>query len=167
MQNSQVKKLPSRNIAPIPKTNPNPNPNTNRGLFSTETIFWSPHNPKTNPELGPNPSLNRGGQFSSGVQLSGYRIGLIRRKLSAMNGRGLTSRLLGYYLFNDTHLEELALYWIQHKNSLKYIMFTQSVKCLKKVIHQKNGKSEWLHHSVIFTAKLELVFVLTFENAFS
>ena len=84
-----------------------------------------------------------------------------------MNGGGLTSRLLGYYLFNDTHLEELALYWIQHKNSLKYIMFTQSVKCLKKVIHQKNGKSEWLLLSVIFTAKLELVFVLTFENAFS
>ena len=46
-------------------------------------------------------------------------------------------------------------------------MFTQSVKCLKKVIHQKNGKSEWLLLSIIFTAKLELVFVLTFENAFS
>ena len=30
-----------------------------------------------------------------------------------------------------------------------------------------NGKNEWLLLSVTFTAKLELVFILTFENAFS
>ena len=31
----------------------------------------------------------------------------------------------------------------------------------------KDGKNEWLLLSVSFTVKLELVFVLTFENAFS
>ena len=30
-----------------------------------------------------------------------------------------------------------------------------------------NSKNEWLPLSVTFTAKLELIFVLTFENAFS
>ena len=30
-----------------------------------------------------------------------------------------------------------------------------------------NSKNEWLLLSVTFTAKLELIFVLTFENAFS
>ena len=34
-------------------------------------------------------------------------------------------------------------------------------------IHQIGSKNEWLLLSVTFTAKLELVFVLTFENAFS
>ena len=37
----------------------------------------------------------------------------------------------------------------------------------EKVIHQIDSKNEWLLLSVTFTAKLELVFVLTFENAFS
>ena len=35
------------------------------------------------------------------------------------------------------------------------------------MIHQVDSKNEWLLLSVTFTAKLELVFVLTFENAFS
>ena len=35
------------------------------------------------------------------------------------------------------------------------------------MIHQKDSKNEWLVLSVTFTAKLELVFVLTLENAFS
>ena len=39
--------------------------------------------------------------------------------------------------------------------------------CLKKVIHQTGSKNEWLLLPVTFTAKLELVFVLTFENTFS
>ena len=34
------------------------------------------------------------------------------------------------------------------------------------MIHQIDSKNEWLLLSVTFTAKLELVFVLTFENAF-
>ena len=38
---------------------------------------------------------------------------------------------------------------------------------LKNVIHQIDSKNEWLLLSVTFTVKLELVFVLTFENAFS
>ena len=40
------------------------------------------------------------------------------------------------------------------------------VRCLKNVI-QVYSKNEWLLLSVTFMAKLELVFVLTFENAFS
>ena len=37
----------------------------------------------------------------------------------------------------------------------------------EKRIHQVDSKNEWLLLSVTFTAKLQLVFVLTFENAFS
>ena len=40
------------------------------------------------------------------------------------------------------------------------------IRCLKNVIHQVDGKNEWLLLSATFKAKLELVFVLTFENAF-
>ena len=36
----------------------------------------------------------------------------------------------------------------------------------ENVIHQIDSKNEWLLLSVTFTAKLELVFVLIFENAF-
>ena len=35
------------------------------------------------------------------------------------------------------------------------------------MIHQIDSKNEWLLLSVTFAAKLELVFVLTFENSFS
>ena len=34
------------------------------------------------------------------------------------------------------------------------------------MIHQVGSKNEWLLLSVTFTGKLELDFVLTFENAF-
>ena len=37
----------------------------------------------------------------------------------------------------------------------------------EKLVHEIDSKNEWLLLQVIFTAKLELVFVLTFENAFS
>ena len=37
----------------------------------------------------------------------------------------------------------------------------------EKQIHQVGSKNEWLLLSETFTVKLELVFVLTFENAFS
>ena len=48
-------------------------------------------------------------------------------------------------------------------------MLTQSIKyrCLKNVVHEIESKDEWLLLSVIYTAKHKLVFVLTFENAFS
>ena len=36
----------------------------------------------------------------------------------------------------------------------------------EKRINQIDSKNEWLLLNVTFTAKLELVFVLTFENAF-
>ena len=42
-----------------------------------------------------------------------------------------------------------------------------SCRYLKNVIHQIGSKSEWLLLSVTFSAKLEMDFVLTFENAFS
>ena len=35
------------------------------------------------------------------------------------------------------------------------------------MVHQIDSKNEWLLFSVIFTTKFELVFVLTFGNAFS
>ena len=41
------------------------------------------------------------------------------------------------------------------------------VQTSEKQIHQVGSKNEWLLLSVTFTAKLELIFVLTFENAFS
>ena len=41
------------------------------------------------------------------------------------------------------------------------------VQMSEKRVHQIESKNEWLLLSVTFTAKLELVFVLTFENALS
>ena len=40
------------------------------------------------------------------------------------------------------------------------------VQMSEKRVHQIGSKNEWLLLSVTFLAKLELVFVLTFENAF-
>ena len=37
----------------------------------------------------------------------------------------------------------------------------------EKCVHQIDSKNEWLLLSITSTAKLELIFVLTFENAFS
>ena len=37
----------------------------------------------------------------------------------------------------------------------------------ENVIHQIDSQNEWLLLSVTFTAKSELLFALTFENAFS
>ena len=41
------------------------------------------------------------------------------------------------------------------------------VQMSEKRVHQIDSKNEWLLLSVTLTAKLELVFLLTFENAFS
>ena len=41
------------------------------------------------------------------------------------------------------------------------------VQMSENMIHQVDSKNEWLLLPVTFTAKLELIFVLTFENAFS
>ena len=41
------------------------------------------------------------------------------------------------------------------------------VQMSEKQIHQVGSKNEWLLLSETFMAKLELVFVLTFENPFS
>ena len=50
-------------------------------------------------------------------------------------------------------------------------MFIQSTKFFNFIFaqmsdHQNDSKNEFLLLSVTFTAKLELVFVLTFENVF-
>ena len=47
-----------------------------------------------------------------------------------------------------------------------FLLIPLSQRCLKNVIHQVDGKNEWLLLSVTFTAKFEYVFVLTFENTF-
>ena len=82
-----------------------------------------------------------------------------------------------------------VFYSVQYKNgwlaaSDLFYMFTQSVKfymfhchvlkmyslkmysCLENMILQTDSKNEWLLLSASFTAKLELAFVLTLENAF-
>ena len=87
-------------------------------------------------------------------------------------------------IINDTHTEqELVLCWIQYKihwntrlaasdvficlhNQLSYLI-PLWYRCLKNVVHQIGSKNEWLLLSVTFTAKLELVFILTLENHFS
>ena len=46
-------------------------------------------------------------------------------------------------------------------------MFTQPIKFYTKVIRQIDSKNEWTLLSARFTAKFELVFVLTLEKAFS
>ena len=47
------------------------------------------------------------------------------------------------------------------------LLIPLSYRCLKNVIHQIDSKNEWLLLAVTFTAKLELVFVLTSDNSFS
>ena len=48
-------------------------------------------------------------------------------------------------------------------SSFNSIIVQMSEKCVDQI----DSKNEWLLLSVTFTAKLELIFVLTFENAFS
>ena len=56
---------------PNPKTNPKPNSNSNWGQFFSGAIVWLPPNPKTKPDLDPNPNPNLVGIFLGG-QLSKY-----------------------------------------------------------------------------------------------
>ena len=56
-------------------------------------------------------------------------------------------------IINDTHLDELVLYWIQYKNSLKheigcfwhFYMFTQSIKFFNSTIVQMFEKRDSLN----------------------
>ena len=81
---------------------------------------------------------------------------------------------------NDTHMEELdsVQKFIEIQGWLLLTFFiclhnqlssfnSIIVQMSEKQIHQVGSKNEWLLLSVTFKAKLELVFVLTFENAFS
>ena len=80
---------------------------------------------------------------------------------------------------NDTHMEELdsvqkfietqgwllLTFFICLHNQLS--SFNSIIVMSEKRVHQVDSKNEWLLLSVTFTAKLGLVFVLTFENFFS
>ena len=81
---------------------------------------------------------------------------------------------------NDTHMEEIVLYWnfflkckvgsFWHFSCLHNQLSSFNsiiVQMSEKRVHQIDSKNEWLLLSVTFTAKPELVFVLTFENGFS
>ena len=85
---------------------------------------------------------------------------------------------------NDTLREKPVHCWIQYKNWLKPKVgcprrpshaHTHPIKppqlryrrCPKNATHRIDSKNEWLPPSVTLTANFELVFVLTFENAFS
>ena len=82
-------------------------------------------------------------------------------------------------MLNDTHMEELdsVQKFIEIQGWLLLSFFTclhNQLSSFNSIIVQmsekrdsSNSKNEWLLLSVTFTAKLELVFVLTFENAFS
>ena len=85
-----------------------------------------------------------------------------------------------FYVINDTKMEKLCFIQFSTRmagwllltfliclRNLFYIVITYSgYKCLKNVIHPIDNKNEWLLPAS-FTAKFELVFVLTLENAFS
>ena len=75
-----------------------------------------------------------------------------------------------------------VFYWIQYRYSMQGWLLLTFFICLhnqlrslnsiivqvsEKRVHQIESKNEWLLLSGPFTAKLELAFVLTFENAFS
>ena len=63
---TMIRQMPPRKNDPQPKTNTNPN-RRGGGQFSSRLIVWLPPlpNPKTNPNLDPNPNSNQG-EFSSG-----------------------------------------------------------------------------------------------------
>ena len=52
-------------------------------------------------------------------------------------------------------------------SSIHSIITYETEQMFEKVIHQIDSKNEWLLLSASFTAKFELVFVLTLRNAFS
>ena len=83
-------------------------------------------------------------------------------------------------MLNDTHMEELVRYWISTKIHWNRRLgasdvFQSVISSFNSIIVQMSekhhssidSKDEWLLLSVTFTAKLELGFVLTFENDFS
>ena len=68
--------------------------------------------------------------------------------------------------FNEIQCWLLLTFFICFHNQLSSFN-SIIVQISEKQIHQVGSKNEWLLLAVTFTAKLELVFVLTFENAFS
>ena len=79
---------------------------------------------------------------------------------------------------NDTHMEELTSVkkFIEIQGWLLltfFICLHNQLSSFNSIIVQvsekrdSSNRNEWLLLSVTFTTKLELVFILTFENAFS
>ena len=84
----------------------------------------------------------------------------------------------------ENYKDKFVFYSIQYKNgwlaasdffdvltqlsSIKHRIITYyDYRCLKNIIHQIDSKNEWLLLQGSLTIKIELVFVLTLENAFS
>ena len=77
--------------------------------------------------------------------------------------------LATFSCFNDTHMEELVCALMNKFTEIQgWLLLTFFIYLHDQlnVIHQIDCKNEWLVLSVTFTRKIELVFVLTFENAF-
>ena len=87
-------------------------------------------------------------------------------------------------MYKENYKDKFVFYSIQYKNgwlaasdffdvltqlsSIKHRIITYyDYRCLKNIIHQIDSKNEWLLLQASFTIKIELVFVLTLENAFS
>ena len=82
----------------------------------------------------------------------------------------LTGKNLYFTEFSTkTHWNtRLAASNVSYVFTINYVLLIPlSYRRLKNVIHQIDSKNEWLVLSVTFTAKFELVFVLTCENAFN
>ena len=63
--------LPQGKLPPTPKLTLSQTLTLTGGQFFSRAIVWLPPNPKTNPDLEPNPNPNQGAIFLGG-QLSGY-----------------------------------------------------------------------------------------------
>ena len=82
----------------------------------------------------------------------------------------LTGKNLSFTEFSAKFIEIqgwlLLRFFICLQNQLSFLI-PLSYRCLKNEIHQIDSENKWLLLSVTCMAKFELVFVLTFENAFS
>ena len=91
-----------------------------------------------------------------------------RGALMILAWKDLSALLNSVQKFIEIQGWQLLTLFICLHNQLKLSSFNSIfVQMSKKCVHQIGSKNKWLLLSVTFTAKLELLFVLTFENAFS
>ena len=81
----------------------------------------------------------------------------------------LTGKNLGFAEFSTKIYSNtgLAASDVFHMFTQLSLLIPLWYRCLKNVIHQIDSKNEWLLYLVTLSANVELVFVLTYENAFS